>query len=150
MNRPDDTFRKRVRAFRLAIGMTQEEVAEASGGRLTRITVNKIESGRYKAAHHEVRKALAEALGLEVEDADDLLAGKITIEMAVRLRDARLQTLRRSPARAVRTTARKKPERKAAPKRRQVTSRHPGQQAPMVVGAAAQHQSHGPSPEAAS
>lgn len=72
--------------LRKALGWTQEQVADRSGGALTRIVVNKIETGRNKASSAAVRDGLATAFGLERSAMFDYLDGAIGLEEAVALR----------------------------------------------------------------
>lgn len=65
------TLGERVRRFRLARAMTQDELAEATEGRATRHTVTQIESGRRGSPRPGTVKALADALGVDPEDLTD-------------------------------------------------------------------------------
>lgn len=80
----------RVRRLREALGMTQEDVANASGEHLDRPSVVKIESGDNAATGSKAQRGLSKAFSLSHDDVVAFLDGDITIDEAMRRRgDAR-------------------------------------------------------------
>lgn len=77
-----------VRTLRVALGMTQEELAQRAEG-LTRATVAKIETGANKGTAAGMAKVLAEALHLREEELSRLVDGALSIEDASALANAR-------------------------------------------------------------
>ena len=75
---------KRVKAFREALGLTQEEVADRSGGGLDRIRVNKLERGEYQLQVDRARLGLSAAFGLTLDDLYDLMQGDLSLQAALR------------------------------------------------------------------
>ena len=76
----------RLRALRQALGLTQQDVADRSGGRLDRVEVNKVENGKVGLASFETRRVLADAFGIVlVDDLSDYVDGKLTIEEVKRI-----------------------------------------------------------------
>lgn len=81
-----DDPKDRLRALRQALRLTQQDVADRSGGRLDRIEVNKIENGKVGLATFETRRGLADAFGLLlVDDLSDYLDGKLSIDETQRI-----------------------------------------------------------------
>lgn len=74
-----DTVAHRVVAIRKEFRLTQEQVAERSGGKLRRIEVVKIEGGLNKATSDKIRAGLAAAFGLSREDLAAYLEGQATL-----------------------------------------------------------------------
>lgn len=72
-----------VRALRLALNLTQEQVADRSEGKLARVDVNKIESGRNQATSDRVRAGLAQAAGLTRDELADYLDGRFDLEATI-------------------------------------------------------------------
>ena len=65
-------FAERLRQLRLAIGLTQEELAERAG--MSRDAISALEGGRRRHPHPQTVRALATALGLSEQDARALRA----------------------------------------------------------------------------
>ena len=57
---------ERLKALRLAKGMTQAELADASG--VSRLTIIKMETGKLKNARSQTLFAIAKALGCRIDD----------------------------------------------------------------------------------
>lgn len=76
----NDLERDRLRALRLARGLTQEQVATAAG--LDRVRIVRIENGWEKASKYETRVALARGLGVDLAVLDAVLTGAVTPEGA--------------------------------------------------------------------
>jgi transcriptional regulator with XRE-family HTH domain len=74
-----------VRALRKQLDLTQEEVAERSGGMLKRHEISKIESGTNQARSDRVRGGLARAFGLSRDHLASYLEGKIDLEAVLSL-----------------------------------------------------------------
>lgn len=73
---------ERVRALRIARGMTQKQFAALGG--LRRTEISRVETGANKASSHATRSALARAFGLSIEDTDALLDGSLSVDEAMR------------------------------------------------------------------
>ena len=80
---PEDTVAARVKALRDLRKLTQDQVSERSGGRLTRIEVNKVEGGGNKATSDKIRTGLAQALDVPRDRLADYLDGRITLPEVV-------------------------------------------------------------------
>jgi transcriptional regulator with XRE-family HTH domain len=74
----------RVKVLRVALEMSQSDLARASKGALTPGTVAKIETGRNQASSVKVRTGLATAFGLPRDVLDSFLDGTIDAEQARR------------------------------------------------------------------
>lgn len=74
---------ERVRAVRLALGLTQEGVAEAAG--VQRVDIVKIEGGDNAATSWRIRSGLAQAFGVNVQALSDLLDGLTDVDELVAL-----------------------------------------------------------------
>jgi len=70
-----------VKGLRVALGLTQEQVAFAGG--IDRTDISKVEMGRNKGSSNRIRRALATGLGLSRDDMDAFMAGDLPIEAAV-------------------------------------------------------------------
>ena len=57
---------ERIKACRLQKGMTQEELAEASG--VSRLAISNLERGKVSNAKSKTLYAIAEALGVMIDD----------------------------------------------------------------------------------
>ncbi len=75
---------ERIRVLRLKLDLTQEQVAEKSGGILERVEVSKVESGRNQARADRVRRGLATAFGITRDRLAAYLDGDIDEDEAVR------------------------------------------------------------------
>jgi transcriptional regulator with XRE-family HTH domain len=73
---------ERVRALRLRLGLTQEELGARSG--LPRTKIVEIESGTNKAGSWAIRRGLAIGFRLRVETLADLLDGALSVDDAER------------------------------------------------------------------
>jgi transcriptional regulator with XRE-family HTH domain len=60
----------RLRALRLNLGLTQDELARAAG--VSKFTVVRLERGLGKRPHPSTRRRLAAALGVAIADVDEL------------------------------------------------------------------------------
>ena len=56
----------RIKALRAEKGMTQEDLAEASG--VSRLTISKLETGKLTHARSKTMFAVAKALGVTIDD----------------------------------------------------------------------------------
>lgn len=56
----------RIKALRAEKGMTQEDLAEASG--VSRLTISKLETGKLTNARSKTMFAVAKALGVTIDD----------------------------------------------------------------------------------
>lgn len=68
-----------VKALRNRLEWTQEQVAERSAGALSRVVVNKIESGRNQATSAAIRNGLAMAFGVDVATMFGYLEGEVDL-----------------------------------------------------------------------
>jgi transcriptional regulator with XRE-family HTH domain len=75
---------ERILALRLALGLTQESVADKSDGSIRRADMPKAEKGQNAAKTDRWRKGLATAFGLTRDDVADYLEGRLSLEEAVR------------------------------------------------------------------
>ena len=60
---------KKIHAYRVANGLTQEEMAELCG--LTRVTICNLEADKYRRPNFKTLKKVYEVLNLEMEDKND-------------------------------------------------------------------------------
>ena len=67
-----------VKALRIALGLTQDQLAEAGG--LTRVEVSHLETGKNKATSNRIRQLLARAAAVQVDDINAYLDGDIHLE----------------------------------------------------------------------
>lgn len=74
-----------VRTLRLALGLSQEKLAERSGGELDASYVGKIERGSNKASTLKVRRALAAAFGITADILEGYLSETISIDAVVHI-----------------------------------------------------------------
>ena len=72
----------RFKAFRIAVGLTQEELADRAG--LSRVKVCKVEKGRDKASTVATRDALSAGLGCSAAELEDVLSGRVEVVAMVR------------------------------------------------------------------
>lgn len=77
------TAGEKVRALRKALGLTQMQLAERSGGAVVQGEIAKVESGRNKLSTYELRSNLAQALGLSLESLRAYLDGEIELRAVV-------------------------------------------------------------------
>lgn len=70
--------RKRLRSLRELLPISQEKLGALAG--MTRVKINKIESGKDKMASAKTRDALAAGLGLTRDEFEALLSGATTPE----------------------------------------------------------------------
>lgn len=79
---------RRLQELRLALGFaTQEALSDAAGDSIERTYVNRIENGKNALTSVALQRALAEALGLRVEDFADYLDGGVSLVEILRRRD---------------------------------------------------------------
>ncbi len=78
--------------MRNRLGMTQEAVANASGGQLKREEVVKIESGTLQASSYKQRAGLVAAFGLDHGSLDAYLGGGLEIDGALKIIRERAST----------------------------------------------------------
>lgn len=82
-----------MRELRLALGLTHEQIVEITAKdpsiRLGRIELSHVEHGRNKVTSARMRKGLATAFRLTGEEFEALLAGRLSLDEAVRLSKAR-------------------------------------------------------------
>lgn len=71
-----------VRALRKELGLTQEALADRAGLQRTRVV--RIESDAEKGSSPNVRRGLATAFGLSLDDLDLYLRGELSLPGAVR------------------------------------------------------------------
>lgn len=81
MGDTDRRHRRDVKALRDALGLTQEQVADAGG--IDRTDVSKVETGWNHGSSNRVRRALAAGLGLSRDDMDDFMDGRLAVADAV-------------------------------------------------------------------
>lgn len=74
----------RLKALRKGLGLTQEEVAERSGGTLDRLAMVRLETGRNQATKLSTREALGRGLGITLEEINALIADTVTVDALVR------------------------------------------------------------------
>jgi transcriptional regulator with XRE-family HTH domain len=72
-----------VRALRQALKLSQDAVAERSGGRLKRVEVSRIETGGNRATSDRVRVGLASAFGLSRDEMADYLEGRADLVLTL-------------------------------------------------------------------
>ena len=60
----------KLRALRINLGWSQEELAERAG--VARYTLTRLETGKAKRAHPSTRRKIAAALGVPIADVDEL------------------------------------------------------------------------------
>ena len=77
---------ERVRALRVALKLTQEQLADRSG--LERVEISNLESGRNQATSTRILKGLARGFELSLQDMSDVIDGELTVDEAVRRRGA--------------------------------------------------------------
>lgn len=75
-----DNPHERVRSLRTKLDLTQDQVAERSGGQITRLIVLAVEKRRNKLTSRSTFKAMAAGLGLTEAELDDLLANRVGVE----------------------------------------------------------------------
>lgn len=79
---------RRARELRLRFDYrTQEALADASDGRLTRVYVNRIENAKNALSTLDLQRAYAEALHIPVAELAAYLDGELQLDALVRLRD---------------------------------------------------------------
>lgn len=71
--------RERIRALRQMLGMTQQQVADKSDGRLDRLDVVKLENGQNGGSSARVHEGLAAAFGVSTPDLSAYLDGGLTL-----------------------------------------------------------------------
>ena len=74
--------RKRLRSLRELLPISQEKLGALAG--MSRVKINKIESGLDKMSSAKTRDALARGLGLSRDEFEELLSGHMTAEAAAR------------------------------------------------------------------
>ncbi len=74
--------RKRLRSLRELLPISQEKLGALAG--MSRVKINKIESGLDKMASAKTRDALAAGLGLTRDEFEELLSGAMAPEAAAR------------------------------------------------------------------
>lgn len=74
--------RKRLRSLRELLPISQEKLGALAG--MSRVKINKIESGLDKMSSAKTRDALAAGLGLTRDEFEDLLSGTMAPEAAAR------------------------------------------------------------------
>ena len=74
--------RKRLRSLRELLPISQEKLGALAG--MSRVKINKIESGLDKMSSAKTRDALAAGLGLTRDEFEELLSGHMTAEAAAR------------------------------------------------------------------
>lgn len=80
----DTIIKERVRELRLAIGMTQSELAIRSG--VDRLAIVRVETGRNQLTSYPLRAAMARGFGLSLDIFSALVDGTISVEQAIALR----------------------------------------------------------------
>jgi transcriptional regulator with XRE-family HTH domain len=89
---------QRIRVMRVRLDLSQDAVAERSGGILKREEVSKVESGTNQARADRVRRGLAMAFGVTRDRLAAYLDGEIEVDEALRPEAVTVQTGReRSP-----------------------------------------------------
>lgn len=73
----------RIKALREALGLSQQQLADRSGGRIDRPMASKLESGVSKGRSAQVREGLAAAVGVSVDDLNAYLDGKLSLAETV-------------------------------------------------------------------
>jgi transcriptional regulator with XRE-family HTH domain len=76
--------RDRMKAMRKRLNLTQEAVADKSGGVLERVEVSKVESGKNQARADRVRQGFATAFGITRDRLAAYLDGDIDLDEALR------------------------------------------------------------------
>lgn len=79
----------RVKELREAFGLTQDQVAERSGGLLQRTYVTRLESGDNAASSVEMQRGLCKAYGISIEDLTPYLKEEITLADLLQRKEAR-------------------------------------------------------------
>ena len=83
-----------IRALRKRLRLTQEQVAERSGGRIGRLDVVKLENGQNQGSSDRARAGMAEAFGVPQADLAAYLDGEIELDELFRRRDQASEELR--------------------------------------------------------
>lgn len=84
---------ERVRALRAALDLTQEQVAERSGGRVSQATLAKVEGGQNKLNGVATREGLARAFGATPADLGAYVEGALALpELLAKIRAAGAET----------------------------------------------------------
>lgn len=78
-------IKDRVRALRLAMHLSQTQLADRTGGELDQSYLTKIESGKNRASTVKVREALARGFNLDSDVFSQYLDGTLSLEAAVDL-----------------------------------------------------------------
>lgn len=78
-----------VKSLRTRIGISQESLAKASGGVLSREVVTKIELGKNKASTYRIREGLATAFGVSQHQMAAYLDGQMPIDELLAHRESR-------------------------------------------------------------
>lgn len=87
-NRHDMSVAERVRELREALGLTQQDVADRSGGRLNQGTLAKVEGGLNKGTGASTRGGLASAFGVTLDSLEAYLAGTLGLDVLLARRAA--------------------------------------------------------------
>lgn len=88
MNESGPTPGDLLRALRQAVGLTQDQVAERTSGKLSRVYVVRLETGHNQAKTDHVRSALASVYGLTRDQIADYLDGALSLEGVLAVRRA--------------------------------------------------------------
>jgi transcriptional regulator with XRE-family HTH domain len=72
----------RVKALRKALGLTQQALADRTGGKISQQYLARIEGGQNKARSWLAREGLAQGFGLSVDDFDAYLSGALPLAEA--------------------------------------------------------------------
>jgi transcriptional regulator with XRE-family HTH domain len=84
-----ETAAGRVKLLRVALGLTQEALAQASEGAIDRVVVVQIETGKNQATSYAIRAGLAVGFDVPVEALADYLDGKLPSRGLLALRGMR-------------------------------------------------------------
>lgn len=85
-NRHDVSTKQRVRALRDALDLTQEQLAERSGGLINQGTLAKVETGQNQLTGGKARSGLARAFGLSLDAFEAYLSGETDMATVLRRR----------------------------------------------------------------
>lgn len=83
------TTATRIKQLREACGLSQEGLAQATVGTLSRNYISKVEIGHNKASSFKVRTGLARGFGLTLEEMSRYLDNEVTIEATLYQRETR-------------------------------------------------------------
>lgn len=84
----------------MAYELTQEQVAERSGGMFNRVLANKVATGKNQGSSERVHAGLAHAFGLSRDELANYVSGRASLAETIRAKEARVRAAMRKAAAA--------------------------------------------------